>query len=120
MEERNVKLVSKIFAIKHFKPYQLNCCESLMHNIDCFVCQPTGSGISIIFQILPFLSFVRDNNATSSHQQLAECCSYKSLVISPLTSLMQDQENYLKSRGLRAGSLSSDKECTIEVSLLVD
>ena len=109
MEERNIKLVSKIFAIEDFKPYQLNCSESLMDNTDCFVCQPTGSGKSIIFQTLRFLSFVRDNNATSSHQQLAECCSFKSLVISPLTSLMQYQENYLKSRGIRAGSLPSDK-----------
>ena len=38
MEERSVKLVSKIFAIEDFKPYQLNCCESLMDNIDCSVC----------------------------------------------------------------------------------
>ena len=70
MEERNVKLVSKIFAIEHFKPYQLNCCESLMHNIDCFICQPTGSGKSITFQILPFLSFVRDNNAQLKGENL--------------------------------------------------
>ena len=38
MEERSVKLVSKILAIEDFKPYQLNCCESLMDSIDCFVC----------------------------------------------------------------------------------
>ena len=90
MEERNVKLVSKIFAIEDFKPYQLNCCESLMDNTDRFVCQPNDSGKSVIFQTLPFLSFVRDNNATSSHQQLAECCSYKSLVKSPLTKLLEE------------------------------
>ena len=47
MEERNVKLVSKIFAIEVFKPY---CSESLMDNIDCFVCQPTGSSKPVIFQ----------------------------------------------------------------------
>ena len=121
MEERNVKLVLKIFAIEDFKPYKLNCCQSLMDNLDCFVCQPTGNGKSVIFQTLPFLSFARDDNATSSsHQQLVECCSCKSLVIFPLTSLMQDQENYLKSRGIRAGFLSSAKECTIKVSFLVD
>ena len=87
MEERNVKLVSKIFAIEDFKPYQLNCSESLMDNIDCFVCQPTGSSKPVIFQTLPFLSFARDN--ATHHQQLVECCSYKSLVIPPLKSLMQ-------------------------------
>ena len=118
MEERSVKLVSKIFAIEDFKPSQLSCCESLIDNIDCFVCQPTGSGRSVIFQTLPFLSFARDNATSSHHHQLAECCSYKSLIISPLISLMQDQENYLKSRGIRAGSLSLDKECIIEVSFL--
>ena len=119
MEERNVKLVSKIFAIEDFKPYQLNCRQSLREYIDCFACQPADSGKSTIFQALPFLSFAMDNNATSSHQQLVECCSYKLLVISPLTSLMQDQENYLNSRGVRAGLLSSNKEYTIEVRFFV-
>ena len=38
MEERSAKLVSRISAIEDFKPYQLNCCESLMDNRDCFVC----------------------------------------------------------------------------------
>ena len=116
---KNVKLVSKIFAIEDFKSYQLNCRQSLMEYIDCFICQPADSGKSIIFQALPFLSFAIDNNTTSSHQELVGCCSYKLLVISPLTSLMQDQENYLNSRGVRAGLLSSNKEYTTEVSFFV-
>ena len=37
-------LVSFQIAIEDFKPYQLNCCEALMDNKDCFVCQPAGSG----------------------------------------------------------------------------
>ena len=63
MEENNdsIKVVLSIFSIKEFRDYQIKCLESLLDNFDSFVCQPTGSGKSIIFHALPFLSFAREN-----------------------------------------------------------
>ena len=111
MEENNdsIKVVLSIFSIKEFRDYQIKCLESLLNNFDSFVCQPTGSGKSIIFQALPFLSFARENPDVTQ-ETLLKNCHYKALIISPLLSLMQDQLNFLKNIVIRAGCLSSNKE----------
>ena len=111
MEENNdsIKVVLSTFTIKEFRDYQINCFESLLNNFDSFVCQPTGSAKSIIFQALPFLSFVREN-LDVTQETFLENCHYKSLIISPILSLMQDQLNFLMNIGIRAGCLSNNKE----------
>ena len=111
MEENNdsIKVVLTIFSMKEFRDYQIKCLESLFNNFNSFVCQPTGSGKSIIFQALPFLSLAREN-PDMIQETLLKKCHYKGLIISPLLSLMQDQLNFLKNVGIRAGCLSNNKE----------
>ena len=111
MEENNdsIKVVLSTFTIKEFRDYQIKCFESLLNNFDSFVCQPTGSAKSIIFQALPFLSFVREN-LDVTQETFLENCHYTSLIISPILSLMQDQLNFLMNIGIRAGCLSNNKE----------
>lgn len=116
------KLVKEIFNIESFKEYQSECFESLLMNRDCFVCQPTGSGKSIIFQAFPFLSYLNDHKDIKTKEELLKRCSYKTLVISPLVSLMKDQEQYLNSKGIVTSILSHDsrnKEYEIEVCLFI-
>ena len=111
MEGNNdsIKVVLSIFIIKEFRDYQIKCLKSLLNNFDSFVCQPTGSGKSIIFQGLTFLSFARENpNVTK--ETLLKTCQYKTLIISLLSSLFKDQLNFLKNIGVRAGCLSNNKE----------
>ena len=115
-------VVSKIFNIDNFKNYQMHCWEALvLKKYDCFVCQPTGSGKSIIFQAIPFLAFCLEN-PKMEEKLVLENCYFKALVISPLTSLMHDQMRYLQSKCVRVGCLSSakDKEDKkdIEVSVI--
>ena len=96
-------------AFKEFRDYQINCFESLWNNFDSFVCQPTGSAKLIKFQILPFLSFARENPGVTK-ETLLKTCHYKALIISPLLSLMHDQLTALKNIGVRPGCLSNNKE----------
>lgn len=111
MEENNdsIKVVVSILSIKEFGDYQIKCFQSLLNNFDSFACQPTGSGKSIIFQALPFLSFARENPDVTN-ETLLKTCHYKALIISPLLSLRQDQFNFLRNIGVRAGCLSNNKE----------
>ena len=111
MEKNNdsIKVVLSIFSIKEFRDYQIKCFEFLLNNFDSFVCQPTGSGKSIIFQALPFLSFARENPDVTQ-ETLLKNCHYKASIISSLLSLMQDQLNFLKNIDIRAGCLSNNKE----------
>ena len=47
-------LAREIFGIKSLKQYQKESMVALSKGEDCFLCQPTGSGKSIVFQALPF------------------------------------------------------------------
>ena len=111
MEENNdgIKVVVSILSIKEFGDYQIKCFECLLNNFDSFACQPTGSGKSIIFQALPFLSFAREKPDVTN-ETLLKTCHYKALIISPLLSLMHDQLTALKNIGVRPGCLSNNKE----------
>ena len=42
-------LVCQIFGIESLKPYQEQSMVALSKGEDCFLCQPTGSGKSIMF-----------------------------------------------------------------------
>ena len=63
--------------------------EKLVNGEDVFIIQPTGSGKSLIYQSLPMAMAI----------DIVKETTFKSIavVISPLTSLMQDQVKFLKS-----------------------
>ena len=54
---------------------------SLLNKQDCFVCQPTGSGKSIIFQSLPYFSYLMEQQ--NPQQCNLQLCTKTLLVISP-------------------------------------
>jgi ATP-dependent DNA helicase RecQ len=92
--------VLKTFKIEYLKEYQVEALEKLLKGQDVFVIQPTGSGKSLIYQSAPV---VFDTiYPFSSGRSIA-------LVISPLTSLMQDQVRYLKSVGISAEFIGEDQ-----------
>ena len=59
---------------------------------DCFLCQPTGSGKSIVFQALPFFVYV----------------------VSSLLSLIRDQENTLIKKKIKVTSLMTTSVASLE------
>lgn len=86
--------MQNVFGIKSFRSLQLPAINATMRNVDCLLVAPTGGGKSLVFQ----LPAVIEPGVT--------------LVVSPLVSLMVDQELGLKNLGIQAGVFNSqtDKE----------
>ena len=75
------------FKLENLKDLQRKALEKLVNGEDVFVIQPTGSGKSLIYQSSPMaIDIVKETTFKSI-----------AVVISPLTSLMQDQVKFLKS-----------------------
>lgn len=113
------KIICSLFSLKKLKPYQEECLKTLVEQEDCFLCQPTGSGKSIVFQSLPYFKYALDlygtdllNADTEPSKQdvvvLKDTCPYKVLVVSPLTSLMKDQEKQLQKKELKVCCLTQN------------
>ena len=94
-----LKHVSQVFKIQKFKENQEKAVFNLVNGKDVLVLQPTGSGKSIIFQCFPLVF-------DALHGKRDTSCA---LVISPLTSLMQDQVAYLTSLGVRAAFVGDEQ-----------
>jgi len=77
---------------------------------DVFVCLPTGFGKLICFECLHFVFDFRHNRSGSSSVRTTV------LVVSPLVSLMIDQVESLRKRGVSAAILSGNEG--VERSLL--
>ena len=75
------------------RPFQLNAIQALCDNRDALIISGTGSGKSVCYQLPPLLS--RDAVA---------------IVISPLISLMRDQVQSLRRKGIRAEFVGSGQE----------
>ena len=91
------------FKLENLKDLQRKALQKLVDGGDVFVIQPTGSGKSLSFQSAPM---VIDIVKETTFKSIA-------VVISPLTSLMQDQVKFLKSVGLAAefiGENQNDEE----------
>ena len=75
------------FKLENLKDLQRKASEKLVNGEDVFVIQPTGSGKSLIYR------------SSSMAIDIVKQTTFKSIavVISPLTSLMQDQVKFLKS-----------------------
>ena len=93
--------VLECFKLQNLKDSQREALQNVVKGQDVFVIQPTGSGKSLIFQSAPIVfDTVRPlTNAKSI-----------ALVISPLSSLMQDQGRYLKSVGIKAEFIGTNRK----------
>lgn len=78
-----IEVLSRIFDYETFRPGQLEVIESLQAGDDVIATLPTGAGKSLCYQIPALMS------------------EGLTVVITPLLSLMEDQVNNLKKRGVK-------------------
>ena len=97
-------------AIKHgmnklgyqnIRENQRHAIEAYFAGKEVFLCSPTGSGKSFVFEIAPF---VLDYKKHGQRNKTKSAC----LVVFPLVSLMMDQVKGLRQRGIFAGYLGAD------------
>ena len=116
MESINVCLQSEIcrvFGLKELRSYQVEVFYNLIcKKQDCFVSHSTGSGKSLCFQAWPLLQFLFKNFDASENLSVGSVTKnffdnddHAIIVISPLTSLMDNQMNFLNKNGIKAGVL---------------
>ena len=89
--ERSLK---KYFGFSDFRPGQKEIVQALLANKNLLSVMPTGAGKSICYQLPAMLS------------------DYKTIIVSPLVSLMDDQVASLKSQNILAEKIHSN--CTFE------
>ena len=94
-------ILSEFFGFDQFRPNQLEIIESLAANKDTFALLPTGGGKSICYQVPALMN---DGLA---------------LIITPLVSLMIDQEESLRLRGINAVAIHSGLRYR-EVEVILD
>ncbi|MFB6231078.1 MAG: DNA helicase RecQ [Salinibacter sp.] len=82
-------VLQSVFGFEAFRPYQESVVQRVVQGRDAFLVMPTGGGKSVCYQ-LPAL--VRPG------------CG---IVVSPLISLMRDQVDALRQRGVQAAMLNS-------------
>ncbi|XP_066926087.1 ATP-dependent DNA helicase RecQ-like [Clytia hemisphaerica] len=108
--------LERLFGLK-FHRYQEEALNAIQSKRDVLICQPTGSGKSLVFQSHPFYFHCSKTDATPQHSSLAELAKEMKcfvIVISPLNSLMEDQVNSLNAKGVEAIALDQcSKDSTI-------
>ena len=82
--------LEKVFGFKSLKPFQQQVIDSMLMDDDILVISPTGSGKSLCFQLPALL------------------CEGMTIVLSPLRSLIYDQVEALKSKGITCDLLNGD------------
>ena len=94
-------ILSEFFGYDQFRPNQLEIIKSLAANTDTFALLPTGGGKSICYQIPALMN------------------SGLALIITPLVSLMIDQEESLRLMGINAVAIHSGLRYR-EVEVILD
>lgn len=94
-------ILAEFFGYDQFRPNQLEVIESVIDNKDSFALLPTGGGKSICYQVP---AIMKDGLA---------------LIITPLVSLMIDQEESLRVRGINAVAIHSGLRYR-EVEVILD
>jgi ATP-dependent DNA helicase RecQ len=90
-----VSILQKYWGYNSFRMFQMEALEALLSKRDVLALMSTGSGKSLLFQLLPVLFRERGILSTS-------------IVISPLISLMEDQISSLTAMGIKAGMLGGN------------
>ena len=88
-KKRALRLLKDVFGHESLRPGQEEAVKALAIGRDAMVVMPTGGGKSLCYQ-LP-----------------AVCCRGTTVVVSPLISLMKDQVDALKGKGVRAALINS-------------
>ena len=101
--------ICDVFKVSSFYENQLRALYNFICGEDVFVNLPTGYGKSLIYQMAPLVH-------SWMHKNISKFCWKKDpilLIISPSTTLMQDQVNMLTSLGLKAAFVTSDQQPNI-------
>ena len=99
MTESYKFVLSEVFGFSNLRPFQKGVYKSMMAEQDVFVISPTGSGKSLCFQLPALL-------------QEGIC-----VVLCPLRSLIYDQVEALKKKGIKCELLNGDLPKTKKTKL---
>ncbi|MBC7885450.1 MAG: RecQ family ATP-dependent DNA helicase [Saprospiraceae bacterium] len=99
--EESKTILKKYWGYDEFRTPQEEIIQSILNKKDTIALLPTGGGKSVCFQVPALI------------------LEGKTLVISPLIALMQDQVNALNSKGIRAKSLNANLAYT-EIDIILD
>lgn len=98
---QSIKYATEKCGYSDLRDHQREVLEYVIKGQDCILCAPTGSGKSLIFEVMPHLFHHMENGDMTETPE-------KSLVIviSPLVALMRSQTKDLCNRGLHAAYLA--------------
>lgn len=90
---------------RSLKPKQIACMDFLYRGLDVIAVLPTGFGKSLIYQVLPYLIPVKEKSNIV-------------IVVAPLNSIIEDQINTLKARGINVDVLHTESGGSTEIEKL--
>ncbi|KAI8338070.1 P-loop containing nucleoside triphosphate hydrolase protein [Chlamydoabsidia padenii] len=93
------RVLTQVFNLTDFRRHQLEAINTTLNGEDVFVLMPTGGGKSLCYQLPATMQQGKYGDK--------ECRIGVTVVVSPLLSLMQDQVEHLKQRGIPAELLGS-------------
>ena len=106
-------IVESIGDLGYEKPrqYQINVLFKFVSGRDTFISMPTGSGKSVCFASTPIV-FDKLKGYYTDHSPSPGLCTHHciTVVVSPLTALMQDQVSKFQSKGLKAACVGGEEK----------
>ena len=116
-----IEMAKAVFDIAELKQYQTEALMGLLQGRDVVIAQPTGSGKSLVYQLIPFVVDIfnilqneRIVNAMEKDRLIQEILHTRKtssavLVIQPLIALMKDQIRSMEQRQIKVCRLMHNK-----------
>ena len=101
-----IQSVCPMFNVLSLKEGQFQALYSFICGEEVFVNLPTGSGKSLIFQMVPLIHMCMHENVSAIHWKKNPVI----IIISPLLALMQDQVKKLSFLGFKAAFVGLEQD----------